>query len=961
MLKSIINIYKGKDNPENDNDNLLNHFISNSKKIETLSSFFKDIYNNINTFKESLTDKITSLKNNINDNSKLDDIIEYFYDSSLLYLYKISEILEKYNEIILTPLAEFKTDYDNKSLLYINNLSSLKNNFNEEKNKILFYQKKYYNDLGEYAKYYKNINLNQKSEKDGKKDEELLCKIKIDLDVDRQSYKYQLDYFNDYYQNEFLVKYKKNYKELENIEKGKNYFLKNIFYLYTNNLNNFKKSIDGYISSINSIFKNIKLEENQIFSLNYDNLANFEDEIKAFNKEYKKINSKITGIEINKQRTSSIFNDTSILLVNKLINNFFNEDKKNEDEYNEILNKYFEYLDTNEDIPLKTICEINYLIFNPNTNDFYLLFIDEYIKRHNQLIYVEMKNLFNLNHLAYVLQSKITSFLNSNNILLILLLGQQVYYSDNEEDYINEKFFLCNLLNKMPIFKLNNFWENINHLIIKFIFQKVNNIKNTAIDDSIIKIINNILFDDLNILNESSANSAKYKYKKVTKLVDNIDQFITSIINYDQSLTKKDNQKINDIFTKIHKLILIFISFLNNYNYDINKSKELIIQICDKFSFSKKISKYYITYLKNYSYSIKNSTKLFYYSKNNTENKNESIILSLDKNKIIINNIIKYIDSKNLIKFLLLNKEYNKEMKTQIYKVLLRELDDTRKKDLNKDIDIKIYINIWKNLLNYKEIKKLYPYEENKEKALKILYNKRYNSDFSVIDVDCIRTTFINDDNIEEKRAMLNNVLKTLMLLNKDSNYCQGMNFIVGFILSLCDNNEEETFYLSLSFFKNTSYKNIFLNDLKLLRLNFAIFDKLLYIYIPTIYSYFNLRKIYSNFYISPWFITLFTHLVDEKVKVEHFIEIFNLFIIHGWKAIFVISLNIFYYYEKYILNVKEENLLQFLSAQLSNKFINDINNIELYKNNEIKISKKLIEEIGKEFSQYLFLVDESE
>ena len=88
---------------------------------------------------------------------------------------------------------------------------------------------------------------------------------------------------------------------------------------------------------------------------------------------------------------------------------------------------------------------------------------------------------------------------------------------------------------------------------------------------------------------------------------------------------------------------------------------------------------------------------------------------------------------------------------------------------------------------------------------------------------------------------------------------------------------------------------------------------------------------------------------------------IFNLFIIHGWKAIFIISLNIFYYYEKYILNVKEENLLQFLSTELSNKFINEINNIELYKNNEIKISKKLIEEIGKEFSQYLFLVEESE
>ena len=64
-------------------------------------------------------------------------------------------------------------------------------------------------------------------------------------------------------------------------------------------------------------------------------------------------------------------------------------------------------------------------------------------------------------------------------------------------------------------------------------------------------------------------------------------------------------------------------------------------------------------------------------------------------------------------------------------------------------------------------------------------------------------------------------------MLNKDSNYCQGMNYIIAFIISIC-NNEEEAFYLSLSLFKNTKYKTIFLNELKILRLYFAIFDKLL-------------------------------------------------------------------------------------------------------------------------------------
>ena len=196
------------------------------------------------------------------------------------------------------------------------------------------------------------------------------------------------------------------------------------------------------------------------------------------------------------------------------------------------------------------------------------------------------------------------------------------------------------------------------------------------------------------------------------------------------------------------------------------------------------------------------------------------------------------------------------------------------------------------------------------------------------------------------------------MLLNKDSNYCQGMNYLVAFILSICD-DEEEAFYLTLSFFKNTSYKNIFLNDLKLLRLNFSIFDKLLYIYVPTIYTHLNLNEIYSIYYINPWIITLFTYLINDKLKIDCFIKIFNLFIIYGWKSIINISLNIFINYEKYILEQKDENLLQFLSSDLSVKFINDLNNNEYNNIDEIKISNKLLKEIKKEFNQFSFLVDE--
>ena len=76
-------------------------------------------------------------------------------------------------------------------------------------------------------------------------------------------------------------------------------------------------------------------------------------------------------------------------------------------------------------------------------------------------------------------------------------------------------------------------------------------------------------------------------------------------------------------------------------------------------------------------------------------------------------------------------------------------------------------------------------------------------------------------------------------------------------------------------------------------------------------------------------------------------------------EVFFNISLNLFNNYEKCILNQNEENLLQFVSSEFSVKFINDLNNNEYNNVDEIKISKKLLQEIKKEFNQFLLLVDE--
>ena len=124
-----------------------------------------------------------------------------------------------------------------------------------------------------------------------------------------------------------------------------------------------------------------------------------------------------------------------------------------------------------------------------------------------------------------------------------------------------------------------------------------------------------------------------------------------------------------------------------------------------------------------------------------------------------------------------------------------------------------------------------------------------------------------------------------------------------------------------MGLFKYTDSKSIFVKDLSKLRLFFNIFDVILKLYIPTLESYFIENKVAANYYLSAWFIALFTSLVKEGKKLEAFLKIFDLFIIDGWKAIFNISMDILRKNEEILLTLKNEGLFHYLT-NLTRKLI---------------------------------------
>ena len=133
----------------------------------------------------------------------------------------------------------------------------------------------------------------------------------------------------------------------------------------------------------------------------------------------------------------------------------------------------------------------------------------------------------------------------------------------------------------------------------------------------------------------------------------------------------------------------------------------------------------------------------------------------------------------------------------------------------------------------------------------------------------------------------------------------------------------------------------------------FYVFDRLISIYLPDLFVINKSNNIGACFYISPWFITLFTMRFQKK-QTKLLLRVFDMFILDGWICIIRIGLMMLKYYQKDLVKMKYEELLQFLINELKDKydFFGNYNYdkfMEMYK--EMKIPKGLINNIENEYA----------
>ena len=137
----------------------------------------------------------------------------------------------------------------------------------------------------------------------------------------------------------------------------------------------------------------------------------------------------------------------------------------------------------------------------------------------------------------------------------------------------------------------------------------------------------------------------------------------------------------------------------------------------------------------------------------------------------------------------------------------------------------------------------------------------------------------------ENDEKSLYNVLKAFWNIDEEIGYCQGMNYITGFLLIISGFDERNAFFLLISIFSqsfqkrkknNFSLRGLFIEEFPLLYFYIFIFDDLLLKYIPDLRKHLIDNEIPNDVWIIKWFQTAFTMILPINWSKKLWDNIFS-------------------------------------------------------------------------------------
>jgi hypothetical protein len=194
--------------------------------------------------------------------------------------------------------------------------------------------------------------------------------------------------------------------------------------------------------------------------------------------------------------------------------------------------------------------------------------------------------------------------------------------------------------------------------------------------------------------------------------------------------------------------------------------------------------------------------------------------------------------------------------------------------------------------------------------------------------------THINSVNFIESMRI---VLLVYSFYDQTVGYCQGMNYIVGFLLNVFP-QEGEAFYALRQLMELSKMRCLFKKETPLLQQLFYIIKKLIAKHVPELYKHMDSEGVEVSFFAASWIVTLFSNALQYP-KVDTIppllLFIWEQFISHGWKSIAKIIIAFLRYYESNLINLKFDKIIMHLNEKCSdlvltfdNKVVEQIVNV---------------------------------
>ena len=912
---------------DNLNFNLESDLLSNNSELcfnelEKMTDFFK-------TFITTHQEEVQSFQKKLNpDNKKttlhpsilltnLIGIYNYFQE----YINNIKTLMNKINNELINPLKEFSSEQLKIYEENINKIKDINENYKEYKD-LLDYTKNNYYKISYHAKnsdLYLKSNPKFKGEHNKDDSADLLLIDKMMAKNSELFYKYELLRYNKNI-NDINTQYNDIIAKIQMAEKSRIYFIKSSVYKYKNFMGQYNKYVNDFITILETYVNDDICQKDEKFYMkelskfrnNKTNTRVPLEKFISFNDYYEQNKDKIKkntfDYELSKEnKKKTIINDEKEFktFINNLLTSFLGEEEIDQEQ----MAKLFFYMKNKK-------LETDKLIID--------CLLD--LKKSSAIKFLNLKNLNHLSNIVSYITLKNSSILEKNFELnfKIIFISEKIYYQNKIN---NNKVYLSAILSKNKYYRSKHFWRSIMELKLAHkLGDHIERLKKLVLPEEKKKGLFSKLGSAMGITNTMHKNSLLSKSRILPLIKDYHEIEESKVAIIDKMMIQEMQYIIKDSIPNLFK-----------FNFPANDILDFLTNLSEEYKIPNELFKFLIIYANVSSHTIikqlPDDEAYNGFSIVNFKKKDE-----INRKIKLIYNSIPYLTNLDFNNLLLCSKQFNIKLKKKIYTYILKQ----------QNLDNKIRLMIWQNILGVAKLKEKYDYRV-------ILCNAHHPKIKNQIQLDMARTVSANDENKEENKNKVANILYAVSEVNGDIQYCQGMNYIGKFLFEVF--GEEEAFYLFVGLFENTEYPLIIGKNLQRLNIFFYVFKRIISLFEPELASYLNSCGVDVNFFLPPWFITLFTgshHYLqpnDDNTKI--ILRIMDCFITFGWKAMMAIGCAVLHSYETTLINMNYDDMMQFLINDiLKSDFFSSKNedNIKAVLDN-IKISKKLIKNIEDEYS----------